>query len=145
MSKKYLLWLMFLVITVFLYRCSSQSSPRKTVLDFLEAVHNSDTTAIISLADLDRMAQEKLSNLSPQQRDKIAPIMRNDLLSSLVDNGATRIWWENALNVVAGEKAWKDTAQVEVTFIDQKSGIRHYTKMRLYLKDNRWRVYYFED
>jgi len=145
MPKKYLFPLTLLSILMFLWQCSSEPSPREAVLDFLEAVHNSDTTTIMSVADLDKMAQEKLSNLPAEQKEKLIPVMRNNLLSNLVDNGATRIWWENALNVVAGEKIWKDTAEVEVTFIDQKSGIKHYTKMKLYFKDNRWRVYYFED
>jgi hypothetical protein len=143
MNKRYIFPLLF--IFLLLWQCSTAPNPRKTVFDFLEAVHGSDTVAILYYVDLEKMAEEKLSDFSPEQREKLVPIMKNDLLKNLVDNGATRIQWENSLKVVAGEKILKDKAEVEVTFIDQKTGIKHYTEMKLYFGDKRWRIYYFED
>ncbi len=143
MRRKHILIFLFLLSIA--WQCSSAPTPRKTVLDFLEAVHNSDTNSILYYADLERMAQEKLSGLSPQQKEKLTPMMKHDLLDGLVGNGATRIWWQGCLKVVAGEKISKDRAEVEVTFIDQKSGIKHYTSMKLYFKDSGWRVYFFEE
>ena len=143
MYRKYLF--VFLLVFLVIWQCSSRPSPRKTVFNFLEAVHNSDTTNILYHADLEKMAQEKLSDLSDEQREKLVPIMRGNLLSNLVDNGATRIWWEHCLKVVAGEKILKDMAEVKVTFIDQDSGIKRYTTIKLYFDSNRWRIYYFED
>ena len=143
MSKKYMFVVLF--IPLLLWQCSSGPSPRKTVLDFLEAVHKSDTTSISYYADLERMASDKLSNFSVEQKDRLLPIMKNNLLKNLVDSGVTRLWWENCLAVVGGEKRSKDKAEVEVTLIDKKTGVRDYTKMKLYLDGNRWRVYYFEE
>jgi hypothetical protein len=143
MSKKYMFIVLF--IPLLLWQCSTGPNPRKTVLDFLEAVHKSDSVAILFYADLDKMAEQRLPNLPPEQKEKLVPIMKNDLLKNLVDNGSTRIWWENCLKVVAGEKRLKDQAEVEVTLIDQKTGVKRYTKMKLYFKDKRWRIYYFEE
>ena len=142
MRKIYFLAL--LPVFLLLWQCSSPPDPRKTVLDFIEAVHNSDTTDIIYYTDLDKLAEANLSTLPTEQRKVFASAIKRNVFSSLVDSGMTRLFWEECLKIVAGEKIQGDQAQVDVTFIDRKTGIKHYTKMKLYLKDGRWRIYFFE-
>ena len=53
--------------------------------------------------------------------------------------------WENYKKVIANSKIEGDTAEVEVTFMHTKTGAYKYTKMKLYLKDGKWKIFFYED
>jgi hypothetical protein len=47
--------------------------------------------------------------------------------------------------VVNKEDILGDQALVEVTFVDQKTGITEYTMARLYKENDRWWIYFIQD
>jgi hypothetical protein len=127
------------------YQCGKSPSPRVVVMDFMEAVNTDDTTAIEKHLDLDRFAQEKLKDLPPGQREEAFPRIQGELRNNLLGNGATRLKWQNKMIVVNREVIEGDQALVEVTFVDQKTGLTLYTQTKLYKKDKTWKIYYFKD
>ena len=114
-------------------------------MDFMEAVNIDDTTTIEKYLDLDRFAQEKLKDLPPEQRAEAFPKIKEELRNKLLGSGATRLKWQNKMIVVNKEEVEGDQALVEVTFVDQKTGLTLYTKTKLYKKDKSWTIYYFKD
>jgi hypothetical protein len=137
--------LFLLLILLSAYYCSRTPSPRVVVMDFMEAVNKDDTTTIEKYLDLDKFTQEKLKDLPPEQRAEALPEVREQLRSKLLGSGATRLKWKNKMIVVNKEEIEGDQAMVEVTFVDQKTGLTLYTKTKLYKKDKAWRIYYFKD
>jgi hypothetical protein len=127
------------------YQCGRSPSPRVVVMDFMEAVNKDDTTTIEKYLDLDRFAQEKSKDLPPEQREEAFPRIKEQLRNKLLGSGGTRLKWQNKMIVVNKEEIDGDEAMVEVTFVDQKTGLTLYTKTKLYKKDKAWKIYYFKD
>jgi hypothetical protein len=125
--------------------CGKCPSPRVVVMDFMEAVNKDDTTAIEKHLDLNRFAQEKLKGLSPEQRAEAFQQVKEQLRNNLLGSGGTRLKWQNKMIVVNREVIEGDQALVEVTFVDQKTGLTLYTQTKLYKKDGTWKIYYFKD
>jgi len=144
MLKKIFILLFFLVFFSS-YHCGRSPSPRVVVMDFMEAVNTDDTTTIEKYLDLDRFTQEKLKDLPPEQRAEAFPKIKEQLRNNLLGSGATRLKWQNKMIVVNKETIEGDEASVEVTFVDQKTGLTLYTKTKLYKKDKAWKIYYFKD
>ncbi|KPK76739.1 MAG: hypothetical protein AMJ89_03660 [candidate division Zixibacteria bacterium SM23_73] len=144
MLKKIFILLFFLVFFSS-YHCGRSPSPRVVVMDFMEAVNTDDTTTIEKYLDLDRFTQEKLKDLPPEQRAEAFPKIKEQLRNNLLGSGGTRLKWQNKMIVVNKETIEGDEASVEVTFVDQKTGLTLYTKTKLYKKDKAWKIYYFKD
>ena len=144
MPKRIFLFILILIL-LFAYHCSKTPSPRVVVMDFIEAVNKADTASIEKYLDLDRFTQEKLKELPDTQRVKIFAGVKEQLRENFLGSGATRLRWQNKMIVVNREVIQGDKALVEVTFVDQKTGITDYTKARLYKKDDRWWIYYVKD
>ena len=144
MPKRIFLFILILIL-LFAYHCSKTPSPRVVVMDFIEAVNKADTASIEEYLDLDRFTQEKLKELPDTQRVKIFAGVKEQLRENFLGSGATRLKWQNKMIVVNREVIQGDKALVEVTFVDQKTGITDYTKARLYKKDDRWWIYYVKD
>ena len=144
MLKRILLFSL-IPILLFAYHCGKSPSPRVVVMDFIEAVNKADTASIEKYLDLDRFTQEKLKELPDTQRVKIFAGVKEQLRENFLGSGATRLRWQNKMIVVNREVIQGDKALVEVTFVDQKTGITDYTKARLYKKDDRWWIYYVKD
>ena len=135
----------FLLAFLSACNCGRSPSPRVVVMDFMEAVNKDDTTTIEKYLDLDRFAQEKLKDLPPEQRAEAFSKVKEQLRNNLLGHGATRLKWQNKMIVVNKETIEGDQALVEVTFVDQKTGVTLYTKTKLYKKDKAWKIYYFKD
>jgi len=147
MNKKRLLSFIIVLIFLFIFSffCSQRPDPRKTVIDFIKAVANSDSLALLNYVDFDQLTKEKLSFLAPEEQDKVFNSTKNQLLNNLLRDGTTRVKWENYKKVIANSKIEGDTAKVEVTFMHTKTGAYKYTIMKLYLKDGKWKIFYYED
>ena len=135
----------FILVFFSSYGCSRSPSPRVVVMDFMEAVNTDDTTTIEKYLDLDRFTQEKLKDLPLEQRAEAFPKIKEQLRNNLLGSGGTRLKWQNKMIVVDKEIIEGDQALVEVTFVDQKTGLTLYTKTKLYKKNKAWKIYYFKD
>ena len=131
--------------SLFVLQCSKSPSPRVVVMDFIEAVNKADTASLEMYLDLDRFAQEKMKELPDSVRDEALSKVKEQLLQNFLGSGVTRLRWQNKMIVVNKEELEGDEALVEVTFVDQKTGITEYTKARLYRKEDRWWIYYIKD
>jgi hypothetical protein len=144
MPKK--IFLSLLIITLLCAsRCSKSPSPRVVVMDFIEAVNKADTASIDRYLDLDRFTQEKIKELPDAERQEIFPKVKEQIRNDLLGSGATRLKWQNKMIVVNKEDIQGDSALVEVTFVDQKTGITEYHKAKLYKKERNWLIYYIGD
>lgn len=125
--------------------CSKSPSPRVVVMDFIEAVNKADTASLGLYLDLDGFTEEKLRELPDTQRTRVFSSVKEQLWQNFLGSGSTRLKWQNKMIVVNKEDIQGDQALVEVTFVDQKTGITEYTKARLYKKDDRWWIYFIQD
>jgi hypothetical protein len=144
MSKRFLLVCLILILAA-VYTCSKTPSPRVVVMDFIEAVNKADTASLSLYLDLDRFTQEKLKEMPDTQKTRVFPLVKEQLWQNFLGSGATRLKWQNKMIVVNKEEIEGNQALVEVTFVDQKTGITEYTKARLYKKEEGWRIYYIRD
>jgi hypothetical protein len=144
MSRRTPLFFCVLVL-LFVLQCSKSPSPRVVVMDFIEAVNKADTASLEMYLDLDRFTQEKVKELPDSVRTAAFSKVREQLWQNFLGNGGTRLKWQSKMIVVNKEEIGGDTALVEVTFVDQKTGITEYTKTRLYKMENRWWIYYIRD
>ena len=137
----------FLLILILLSanQCSKTPSPRVVVMDFIEAVNKADTASLETYLDLERFTQEKVKELPDSIRAEVFSRVKEQLRENFLGSGGTRLRWQNKMIVVNKEKIEGDHALVEVTFVDQKTGITEYTKARLYKKEDRWWIYFIRD
>jgi len=144
MKRMYLFLFLMSILFIFL-NCSRSPSPRVVVMDFIEAVNKADTASIQKYVDWNRFTQEKLQDLTETERQKIIPQYKDQLESNFLGNGETRLDWQTKMIVVNDEKITGDLALVEVTFVDQKTGLTEYTNAKLYKKNKNWLIYYIKD
>ena len=144
MKRIYLFLFLMLILLIFL-DCSRSPSPRVVVMDFIEAVNKADTASIQKYMDFNMFAQEKIKELPEGDKQQFTPQYKEQLVSSFLGNGFTRLDWQNKMIVVNDEKVMGDSALVEVTFVDQKTGLTNYTNAKLYKKDKKWLMYYIKD
>ena len=144
MIKKIAL-ILFALVILLAFQCSKSPSPRVVVMDFIEAVNTADTASLETYLDLERFTQEKVKELPDSVRTAAFSKVKEQLRENFLGSGATRLKWQNKMIVVNKEEVEGDQALVEVTFVDQKTGITEYTKARLYRKEDRWWIYYIKD
>ncbi|MGB2769524.1 MAG: hypothetical protein WBC88_07335 [Candidatus Zixiibacteriota bacterium] len=145
MQKRIFPLFFLLLILLFATQCSKSPSPRVVVMDFIEAVNKADTASLETYLDLDRFTQEKLRELPDSVSAEVFSKVKEQLWQNFLGSGGTRLKWQNKMIVVNKEEVEGDSALVEVTFVDQKTGITEYTKTRLYKKEDRWWIYYIKD
>jgi hypothetical protein len=144
MSKRLFVLSLFLLL-LFANYCSKNPSPRVVVMNFIEAVNKADTASLGLYLDLDKFTEEKLSELPDSQKMAVFASVKEQLWQNFLGSGATRLRWQNKMIVVNKEEIEGDQAFVEVTFVDQNTGITEYTKTKLYRKDDRWWIYSIKD
>lgn len=144
MQKRIFPFLLILIL-LSINQCSKTPSPRVVVMDFIEAVNKADTASLETYLDLERFTQEKVKELPDSIRAEVFSRVKEQLWENFLGSGGTRLRWQNKMIVVNKEKIEGDHALVEVTFVDQKTGITEYTKARLYKKEDRWWIYYIRD
>jgi hypothetical protein len=136
-----LIGLSLLFFMISLTSCSNKPDPREEVKKLITAVDQSDTTALKEHLDLEWIANENLRGFSEKDKDELYPKIRQKILRDLSGDGPTRMSWNNSLVVIGKSKVKGDSASVEVTYVSKLSGIKNYTKMGLYFKDRKWKIY----
>lgn len=129
------------ILFVAILSCSNIPDPRENVKQLIAAVDQSDTTALKESLDLNWIVNQRLKGVP--EKDSLASFLkkRQELLDDLTGNGATRVSWNNSLVVIGKSEVAGDSATVEVTYIDKTNGIKDYTRMGLYFKEGKWKVY----
>lgn len=130
-------------LAVILGVCSSQPSPRDVTFQFIYAVLDGDSSAILQYLDLDRMVEKRMKEVSPADSALTLADLKAKILQNLIGDGLTRGHWQNQRIVVNKEITEEDSAVVEMTFIDQTTGRIEYSMVYLYRKDSRWWVYFY--
>lgn len=131
-----------IVLAALLFGCGAQETPKQVTFDFIGAVLDGDTTAIVKYLDLDAMIIKRVAEMPPDSTQTPGGL-RQTLLKNLTGDGGTRRHWKNQRIIVNQETIKGDSAQVEMSMIDQTSGTTEYSMVYLYRKDGRWRVYFY--
>jgi len=130
-------------LAVILGDCSPGPSPREVTFEFIYAVLDGDSTAVLHYLDLERMVEKRMQEVPPTDSALTPADLRTKILQNLTGDGLTRAHWQNQRIVVNKEIIEEDSAAVEMTFIDQTTGRIEYSMVYLYRKDNRWWVYFY--
>jgi len=139
------LYLILLAAIILILACGGRPNPRKVVMEFVEAVYASDSTAILKYVDFDQVAKEKLKHLPEEEQIQNLDLMKKDLYRSLLKNGAVRAKWQSFRIIVAGEHVQGDSARVEVTFMHKETGITRYTQTILKWEENAWKIVSYQE
>ncbi|OQX92754.1 MAG: hypothetical protein B6D58_01260 [candidate division Zixibacteria bacterium 4484_95] len=133
-----------LCLVVIIISCNSQPSPKDVTFEFIAAVLDGDTTTILQYLDLERMAERKMKDIVLKDSILNPADFKAEILSELTGLGQTRNQWKNQRILVNKEIVRGDSAEVEMTFIDQFTGTIKYSMVYLHHKDNRWLVYFYK-
>ena len=136
-----LIGLSLLLFLIFLPACSNRPDPREEIKKLIATVDQSDTTALKEHLDLEWIANENLRGFSEKDKEELYPKIRQEILRDLTGDGPTRMSWNNSLVVIGKSKVKGDSATVEVTYLSKITGIKNYTRMGLYFKDGKWKIY----
>ena len=137
--KKYLIFIVPLI--ALLFGCGSKPSPRTITMDFVGSVIEDDSVAIEKYLDIDMMVDQRMKEMPPKDSTQTHQYFRNKIMENLTDSGGTRIFWKDNRVVVNDEVVKGDTAQVELTLMDQKKGNIYYLTVYLYRTKQGWRVF----
>ncbi|MGB2698499.1 MAG: hypothetical protein WBD28_11680 [Candidatus Zixiibacteriota bacterium] len=139
------LYLIFVLTIILILACGGRPNPRKVVMQFVEAVYASDSTAILKYVDFEEVAKKKLIHLPEEEQLQNLDLMKKDLYLSLLKNGAVRAKWQSFRIIVAEEHVQGDSARVEVTFIHKETGITRYTQTILKWKEDAWKIVSYQE
>jgi hypothetical protein len=137
------IWAIFVILGALLLGCAGQETPKKVTFDFIGAVLDGDSTAIARYLDLDAMIAKRIEEIPPTDSNQTPGSLRQTLMRNLTGDGGTRVHWLNQRIVVNQETVKGDSAQVEMSMIDQTNGMTEYSMIYLYRKDGHWRVYFY--
>ena len=139
------LYFIFIAAIILILSCGGRPDPRKVVMQFVEAVYASDSTAILKYVDLEKVAKERLMHLPEEEQLQNLDLMKKDLYQSLLKNGAVRAKWQSFRIIVAGEHVQEDSAWVEVTFMHKDTGITRITQTILKWEENAWKIVSYQE
>jgi hypothetical protein len=131
------------ILGALLIGCGAKENPKQVTFDFIGAVLDGDSTAINRYLDLDAMIAKRNQDVPITDSSVTPASLRQVLMKNLTGDGGTRIHWLNQRIVVNQETVKGDSAQVEMSMIDQTTGVTEYSMIYLYRKDGRWRVYFY--
>ena len=120
--------------------CDSQRSPREVAIEFVGAVVENDSLALADIFDIDSMVKRHMQEVPTEETPAE---VKDQIWGNLLNDGGTREFWKKMTAVVGDEVVVRDTAQVEVTFLDREFGKYHHYNIYLYHSDKGWRVFYF--
>ena len=129
--------------TAILLACNSQPSPRQVTMDFVGSVIEGDSTGVEKYLDLDAMVDRRMQEIPPTDSTQTHAYFRDKILANLTGDGGIRADWKSHRCVVNNEKVAGDTAEVELTLMNQSTGQIHYLKVYLYHGATGWRAFYF--
>jgi len=131
------------ILGALLFGCAAKETPKAISFEFINAVLDGDSTAIARYLDLDAMIAKRMKEIPPTDSTQTPANLRQILMNNLTGSGGTRTHWLNQRIIVNQETVKGDTAQVEMSMIDQTTGMTEYSMIYLYRKDGRWRVFFY--
>jgi hypothetical protein len=135
----------FIILTLgaLLLGCGAKETPKEVTFSFIGAVLDGDSTAILKYLDLDALIAKRMKEVPPTDSTQTPAQFHRLILRNLIGDGGTRLHWQNQRIIVNQETIKGDSAQVEMSMIDQTNGLTEYSMIYLYRKDGRWRVYFY--
>jgi hypothetical protein len=119
-------------------------SPKDAVIKLFGAMERNDKAAIAHLLDIPALMSIRdedyaLSNDNPR-------VFHNpmDILDDLTGLGLTKTRWFSMQRVIGQTEMVRDTAFVEVSFINKNTNIQYYNKFGLHLANDLWKIYSFK-
>jgi len=133
-----------MVINLALSACSDKPDAKDTIMDLFTALHTNDTSLVRRSIDFGRAWASVKDDLRQPEDSLLADIPWGErLFASLTGNGDLRQRWTKMQVVINKTDLFGDSASVEVSFIDRKSGMHFYNKMGLTRKGDRWVIVAF--
>ena len=139
------LYFIFIVVLFLFVACGGRPSPRKIVMEFVEAVYDSDSDAVIKFVDFEEVARDRLKHLPEEEQLQRLDLMKKDLHQSLLKNGAVRAKWQSFRIIVADEHIKGDSAWVDVTFMHKETGVTRYTQTILVWEEDAWKIVSYQE
>jgi len=126
------------------FGCAGKPQPKDTVMDFFLALHGDDTAMVRTTVDLESAFAEVQDDLRENEDSLVTDIDWGErLVASLTGEGRLRERWLKTKVVINETEIFGDSATVEVSFLDQETGIYFYTKMGLVRRPERWVIVTF--
>lgn len=114
-------------------------------MNFLKAVHASDTLTILRSVTLEAPYTLLADTGIVKGTPRADTVMMARLVSALTLGGSLYDRWVDKRMVVGNaQPRGKDSADVEVSFLSQRTGIQYYNKFGLVRQNRVWRIYSFK-
>lgn len=142
--------IVLLLLSVFLFACEKGPEARNTVLNFVRELYSDHDIDLEKYLDLNELVFENDSSV--YLYDSTMSISQNiDSFSELfATDGKTRSLWTKR-SIVVGNAIYSgdslgigDTAYVEITFMEKKTGKYSYNRMGLRKTDGGWVIFAFK-
>jgi hypothetical protein len=125
--------------------CGS-AEPGTAVVNFLRAVEQGDTTAILQSITVEAPYSIILDTGLVDTGARADTVMVVRLLTELLPGGSIHTRWYTGTRMIVGasERIGSDSALVEVTRLDQESSQTIYNKFGLVDRGGLWQIYSFK-
>ena len=145
-EKSRLMFAFFIFALGQLAACSGGSgdSPKEVVIKLFGAMERDDRDAIPYLIDLPAMMNVRGEDYALQTDSPRVFHNPMDVLDDMTGTGLTKTRWFSMQRVVGKTDIAGDTAFVEVSFINKKTGIQYYNRFGLHKASGRWQIYSFK-
>jgi len=107
-------------------------------------MERNDAPAIEHLVDLPSVMENSQEDYALQTDKPRVFHNPEDILDDLTGDGITKNRWFSMQRVIGETEIKGDTAYVEVSFINKKTGVQYYNKFGLHRVDDRWEIYSFK-
>ena len=135
--------IVLLLLSAILFACEKEPEARNTVLNFVRELYSDRDIDLEKYLDLNELVFENDSNVYIY--DSTASVSENiNRLSELFGReGKIRQLWTSKQVVIGKAEVLRDTAYVEVTFMDKNKGLYMYNRMGLRKIDGGWVIFAF--
>jgi hypothetical protein len=142
--------IVLILLTVILFACEKEPEARNTVFNFVKELYSEREIDLEKYLDLNELVFENDSNVYIYDSSlNISGNLANFTELFKPDGGVRRLW--TSRSIVVGSAVYSkdsiqmgDTAYVEITFMDKKTGKYTYNRMGLRKIDGGWVIFAFK-
>lgn len=141
------LLILSVVVLGILVSCSGapgDKNPKDVVISLFGAMERDERATIAHLLDMPALMSDRNDDYA-LQRDE-ARVFHNpeELLNDLTGEGTTKRAWFSLQRVIGDTEIAGDTALVEVSFMNKRTGTLYYTQFGLHRAQDRWKIFSFK-
>ncbi|MEA2030995.1 MAG: hypothetical protein U9N55_05295 [candidate division Zixibacteria bacterium] len=123
---------------------NSPTDPKAAVIAMFGAMEKNDRATLAHLLDLSELMRNQNEDYALQTNKPRVFTSPEQILDDLTNDGLTKKRWFSLQRIINKVEVYKETATVEVTFVDKEQSKGYQTKFGLHKVHDRWKIYSFK-